>query len=66
MTARYFDLETVTLMKEALDDAWGSLPPELRATTLKTTLAVRILKSAAEGERDHKRLRDAALTSLAA
>jgi hypothetical protein len=32
----------------------------------KTTLAVRILKSAAQGERDRKRLRDAALIDLAA
>ena len=40
--------------------------PEVRATTLKTTLAERILKSATEGERDRKRLRDVALRGLAA
>ena len=33
---------------------------------LKTTLAERILKSAAEGERNCERLREAALTDLAA
>ena len=32
----------------------------------KSTLAVRILKSAARGERDRNRLRDAALIDLAA
>jgi hypothetical protein len=33
---------------------------------LKTTLAERILKSAAKGERDRARLREAALSDLAA
>jgi hypothetical protein len=32
----------------------------------KTALAERILKSAADGERDRKRLRDAALMDIAA
>jgi hypothetical protein len=52
-------------MKEALD-AWGGLPPKIQATMLKTTLAERILKIAAEGERNRERLRDAALSNLAA
>lgn len=56
-----FDPETVTLLREILDDAWASLPPEQQATMQKTALAVRILKSAAQGERDRERLRDAAL-----
>jgi len=62
----YFDLETVTLLRETLDDAWACLRPEQRATMLKTTLAERILKSAAQGERDRERLLDAALTDLVA
>jgi hypothetical protein len=65
MALRRFDPETIALMKSALDDAWGNLPAELRATTLKTTLAVQILESAAGGERDHERLRDAALMGQA-
>jgi len=56
-----FDLEIIGLMKKALDDALASLPPEIPTTTLKTTLALRILESAAEGERDCERLRNAAL-----
>jgi hypothetical protein len=56
-----FDPETVTLLRETLDDAWAGLPPALQATMQKTALAERILKSAARGERDRKRLRDAAL-----
>jgi hypothetical protein len=58
----YFDLETVALLRETLDDAWAYLRPEQRATMLKTTLAERILKLAAQGERNRKSLLDAALT----
>jgi hypothetical protein len=53
-------------MKVALDEAWDRLSPKLQATMFKTTLAERILKSAADGERNRERLRDAALTDLAA
>ena len=61
-----FDPETVALLKETLEDAWAALRPEQQATMQKTALAERILKSAADGERDRKRLRDAALTDIAA
>jgi hypothetical protein len=62
----YFDLETVALLRQTLDDAWASLRPEQQAEMLKTSLAERILKSAALGERDPARLRDAALLEFAA
>lgn len=61
-----FDPETVTLLRETLDDTWDCLRPQQQATMLKTTLAERILKSAAQGERDRKRLRDAALIEFTA
>ncbi len=64
--ATHFDPETITFLKKALDDAWDCLPPERQATMLKTTLAERILKSAAQGERDREHLLDAALRDLAA
>ena len=64
--AAYFDSETIALMKRALDEAWSSLPPKMQATMLKTTLAVRILESAADGERSREGLRNAALRDLAA
>jgi hypothetical protein len=64
--AAHFDAQTVAVMKAALDEAWDCLPPKLQATMLKTTLAERILKSAAKGERNRARLRDAALSDLAA
>jgi hypothetical protein len=57
----YFDLETIALLRETLEDAWAALRPEQRAMMLKTALAERILKSAAQGERDRDRLLDAAL-----
>jgi hypothetical protein len=61
----YFDLETVALLRDVLEDAWALLRPEQRATMLKTTLAERILKLAARGERDRERLLDAALMECA-
>jgi hypothetical protein len=64
--AVYFDPETVTLLREVLDDAWSRLLPEQQATMQKTALAERMLKSAARGERDRERLRDAALMRLVA
>jgi hypothetical protein len=62
----YLDPETITLLKTTLDEAWQCLPPERQATTLKTSLAERILKSAAQGERDRGRLLNAALKDYAA
>ena len=62
----YFDPETILTLREILDDAWACLPPEKQATVQKTALAERILKLAAEGERNRKRLLNAALTNLAA
>jgi hypothetical protein len=62
----YFDLETVALLRETLDDAWSCLAPEQQATTSRTVLAERILKSAAKGERNPERLREVALTTNSA
>jgi hypothetical protein len=56
-----FDPETIALSREALRDAWASLRADQRARTSRTLLAEGLLKSAAEGERDPERLRDAAL-----
>ena len=61
-----FDRATVALLRETLEYAWACLPPERRATTSKTLLAERILKSAATGERNPERLTDAALMAVAA
>jgi hypothetical protein len=57
----YFDLDTVALLRETLDDAWASLRPRQQATMQKTALAERLLECASKGERDPERLREAAL-----
>jgi hypothetical protein len=62
----YFDSETVSLLRATLDDAWVRLRPEQQATTSRSILAEGMLKSAAKGERNPKRLRDAALTAVIA
>jgi hypothetical protein len=62
----YFDLETVLFLRETLEDAWASLRPAQRATMSRSLLAERILKTAAQGERDRERLLNAALMDLAA
>ncbi len=61
-----FDLRTVNFLSETIDDAWDCLRPEQRATTTRSELAERILKTAARGERDRRRLINAALTERAA
>ena len=62
----YLDPETAAFSREVLDSTWACLPPEQQATMQKSKLAARILKSAAQGERDCNRLRDAALMDPAA
>jgi hypothetical protein len=57
----YFDLKTVALLRETVEDAWACLRPEQRETISRSLLAERILKAAAQGERDPQRLLDAAL-----
>ena len=66
MAVTHFDAQTIALLKVALHEAWDGLPPKLQATMLKSTLAERILKSAAEGERNRERLLEAAFRDLAA
>jgi hypothetical protein len=60
-----FDLETVALLREILDEAGVSLPLRQRATTSRTLLAEAILKAAAKGKRDLERLVDTALSAVA-
>ena len=59
------DLKTVNVLREVLEDAWYSLSAEQQVKTSKTVLAERILRSAAKGERDRKRLLAAALNIAA-
>ena len=60
-TAAYFDLDTVALLREVLDDAWACLRPNEQARVTRSLLAERILNAAARGERNRERLIDFAL-----
>lgn len=61
-----FDIETLTVLRTALDEAWELLSPVQQARTTKSLVATRLLEAAAAGERDPGRLRDAALNGVAA
>jgi hypothetical protein len=52
-----FDGGTITFLRTVLEDTWDYLGPEQRASTSKSLLAERILRAAAQGERDPGRLR---------
>jgi hypothetical protein len=52
-----YDSETIALLRTVLDEAWANLLPSQQAATNKGVLAERILKLAAQGERDPIRLR---------
>jgi hypothetical protein len=56
-----FDPETVSLLREVLEGAWATLSPHQQAQTSRSALASRILRYAAQGERDPIRLRACAL-----
>lgn len=60
--AAYFDLDTIALLREVLEEAWARVPHRDRETIARSLLAERILKVAALGERDSERLINAAMT----
>ena len=57
-----FTPETMTLLRDALEDAWAALRPDERARATRDMLAARLLELAAAGERDPARLRSEALS----
>ena len=57
-----FDPETIALMKRAFEDACARIPS--RREVARSLLAERILKAAANGERDPVRLRTRALVGI--
>ena len=56
-----YDTDTVTLLRDDLEDAWERLTFEQRARTQKSEVALRILRLAQRGERDPMRLRAGAI-----
>ena len=57
----YFDLDTVALLREVLEEAWARVPLRDRRTIARSLIGERILKAAAQGERDPECLIKAAL-----
>jgi hypothetical protein len=62
---RYFDPETIVILRGVLETAWITLPDRLKRDTPRSVLAERILKAAAKEERDPVRLRASALVDMA-
>ena len=60
-----FDPETLAVLKAAFEEACGLLPANQRTHEKRSTLATRILKLAAKGERNPTRLRTYALMEAA-
>jgi hypothetical protein len=66
-----FDPESIQVMTAAFEDAWQSLPTagvrfeSDQSDALRDMLARCIIEAAQLGERDRRRLRDAALACLA-
>lgn len=65
-TPAQFDLDTVALLRDALDEAWARVRHDQRESISRTILAEGILKEAAKGERDREQLIDAALRAMIA
>jgi len=57
----HYDPETLIILRKVLDEAWSALPDGSKSETLKSEMAQRILKQAADGVRDPVRLRASAL-----
>jgi hypothetical protein len=56
-----YDPETLTVLRNVLDEAWALLPDDRKSESQKSDMAQRILRRAAEGVRDPVRLRASAL-----
>jgi hypothetical protein len=59
-----YDPETIILLRAALDAAWDTLSADQHSRTTKSELALRMLKLAAQGERDPIRLRTRAVIEV--
>jgi hypothetical protein len=59
-----YDPETVSLLRTLLDQAWDTLLPHQQARMTKSHMAERMLKCAAQGERDPVRLRARAVIGV--
>jgi hypothetical protein len=49
---RDFNPETIDLLRDVLERTWGQLPPDRKSNLTKSDVTAKILKRAADGERD--------------
>ena len=63
-TPRFYDRETITIMKLAFDEACAALSPRRATQSARALVAECILKAAAAGERDPASLCAHALRSI--
>jgi hypothetical protein len=63
-TVRFYEPETIAIMKVAFDEACAALPPERATQSARALVAECILKDAAAGERDPANLCAHALRSM--
>ncbi len=56
-----YDAPVVELMCVALNEAWRLVPEKRRSKYRRSEMALRLLEAASEGERDPKKLKEAAL-----
>ena len=60
----HYDPETLILLRKVLDEAWEDLPDGSKCETVKSEMAQHILKRAADGVRDPRRLGASALDGV--
>jgi hypothetical protein len=63
-TARFYEPETIAIMKVAFGEACAALPPERATQSARALVAEYIFKDAAAGERDPANLCAHALRSI--
>jgi hypothetical protein len=63
-TVRFYEPETIAIMKLAFDEACAALPPERATQSARALVAECILDAAATGERDPENLCAHALRSI--
>ena len=62
----HHDPDTIGMLRRVLDDAWAALSPQQQTQANKSVMAQKLLKLAADGERDPTRLCDLAVLTIEA
>ena len=60
----HHDPDTIGMLRRVLDNAWAALSPSQQTQANKAVIAQKLLKLAADGERDPTRLCELAILAL--